>query len=107
MTATATILTSEEKDVFIVPNAALRFQPVIDTETGPELSLFKGRRDSTAQEVGISRGARQTLYALNEDGSLTEVPVVVGNTDGSWTIVSGETLKPGMSIVTGALAATR
>lgn len=107
MTATATILTSEEKDVFIVPNAALRFQPAIQTESGPELSLFRGRRDATAQEVGIGRGARKTLYALNEDGSLTEVPVVVGNTDGSWTIVSGEMLKPGMSIVTGVLAATQ
>jgi HlyD family secretion protein len=104
MTATATILTSEEKDVFIVPNAALRFQAVTETESGPELSLFRGRRDATGQEVGIGRGARQTLYALDDDGALIEVPVVVGNTDGAWTIVSGETLEPGMAIVTGALA---
>jgi HlyD family secretion protein len=104
MTATATILTSEEKDVFIVPNAALRFQAVTETESGPELSLFRGRRDATGQEVGIGRGARQTLYALDEGGALIEVPVLVGNTDGAWTIVSGEALKPGMAIVTGALA---
>jgi HlyD family secretion protein len=104
MTATATILTSEEKDVFIVPNAALRFQVVTETESGPELSLFRGRRDATGQEVGIGRGARQTLYALDDGGALIEVPVVVGNTDGAWTIVSGETLEPGMAIVTGALA---
>jgi HlyD family secretion protein len=104
MTATATILTSEEKDVFIVPNAALRFQAATEAESGPELSLFRGRRDATGQEVSIGRGARQTLYVLDEDGALTEVPVVVGNTDGAWTIVSGETLEPGMQIVTGALA---
>ena len=104
MTATATILTSEEKDVFIVPNAALRFQPVTEAESGPDISLFRGRRDATEQEVTIGRGARQTLYTLDEDGALTEVPVVVGNTDGAWTIVSGETLKTGMPIVTGALA---
>lgn len=103
MTATATILTSEEKDVFIVPNSALRFQPVTEAESGPELSLFRGRRDSTGQEVTIGRGARQTLYALGKDGALTEVQVVVGNTDGAWTIVSGDTLEPGMPIVTGAL----
>ncbi len=104
MTATASILTSEEKDVFTVPNAALRFQPVTETAAGPGLSIFRGKRDSTGQEVTIGRGARQILYALGEDGSLTEVPVVVGNTDGVRTIVSGEGLKPGLQIVTGALA---
>jgi multidrug efflux pump subunit AcrA (membrane-fusion protein) len=87
-----------------VPNAALRFQAVTEAESGPDISLFRGRRDATEQEVTIGRGARQTLYALDEDGALTEVPVVVGNTDGAWTIVSGETLKTGMPIVTGALA---
>ena len=105
MTATATILTSEEKDVFIVPNAALRFKADTESESDPGLSLFRGRRDSTGQEVAIGRGARQTVFTLDEDGTLTEVPVVVGNTDGAWTIVSGETLEPGMHIVTGALAA--
>jgi HlyD family secretion protein len=104
MTATATILTSEEKDVFIVPNAALRFQADTGTDSGPDISLFRGRRDATGQEVTIGRGARQTVYALDDDGALVEVPVVVGNTDGAWTIVSGETLEPGMQIVTGALA---
>ncbi len=104
MTATATILTSEERDVFIVPNAALRFKADAESESDPGLSLFRGRRDSTGQEVAIGRGARQTVFTLDEDGTLTEVPVVVGNTDGAWTIVSGETLEPGMQIVTGALA---
>jgi HlyD family secretion protein len=104
MTATATILTSEEKDVFIVPNAALRFQVDTETESGPDISLFRGRRDAAGQEVTIGRGARQTVYALDDDGALIEVPVVVGNTDGAWTIVSGETLESGMQIVTGALA---
>jgi len=106
MTATASILTSREQDVFTVPNAALRFQPVTDTEDGPRLSMFRGRRDSAGQEVTIGRGARQMVYALEADGSLVEVPVVVGNSDGAWTIVSGDALEPGMQIVTGALADT-
>lgn len=104
MTATASILTSQEEDVFAVPNAALRFQPATDDEDDLQLSMFRGRRDSAEQEVTVGRGARQILYALDEDGSLMEVPVVVGNTDGAWTIVSGETLKEGMQIITGALA---
>jgi HlyD family secretion protein len=104
MTATASILTSQEEDVFTVPNAALRFQPVTEDGGDLQLSLFRGRRDSAEQEVTVGRGARQTLYALDEDGSLLAVPVVVGNTDGAWTIVSGDALKEGMQIVTGALA---
>jgi HlyD family secretion protein len=104
MTATASILTSREEDVFTVPNAALRFQPGPQDTESPGFNMFRGRRESAEQEVTVGRGARQTLYALDEDGVLTEVPVVVGNTDGAWTIVSGEGLKPGMQIVTGALA---
>lgn len=104
MTATASILTSEEQDVFAVPNSALRFQPVTDGAGDAGFSMFRGRRDSNEQEVAVGRGARQILYALEEDGSLTEVPVVVGNTDGAWTIVSGDALQEGMQIVTGALA---
>lgn len=104
MTATASILASEEKDVFAVPNSALRFQP--DSEGGDDLqlSMFRGRRESNEQEVTLGRGARQTVYALDDDGDLVEVPVVVGNTDGAWTIVSGDALQEGMQIVTGALA---
>lgn len=104
MTATATILTSKEENVFTVPNAALRFQPGPGDAESQGFNMFRGKRDSTEQEVGIGRGARQTIYALGEDGALVDVPVTVGNTDGAWTIVSGETLKPGMQIVTGALA---
>ena len=70
MTATASILTSQEEDVFTVPNAALRFQPADAGEGDMQLSLFRGRRDSNEQEVTVGRGARQTLYALDEDGSL-------------------------------------
>lgn len=104
MTATASILTSQENDVFIVPNAALRFQPVADNAPDGGFSLFKGPRDSAGQEVTIGRGARQSLSVLGEDGTLSQVQVVVGNTDGAWTIVTGDALKPGMQIVTGALA---
>ncbi|MCB1688288.1 MAG: efflux RND transporter periplasmic adaptor subunit [Halioglobus sp.] len=104
MTATASILTSQEQDVFIVPNAALRFQPATESETSGGISIFGSGRDSAAQEVTIGRGARQNLTVLGADGALSEVPVVVGSTDGAWTIVTGDSLLPGMQIVTGAMA---
>jgi len=104
MTATASILTSQEQDVFLVPNTALRFQPSNEPEADAGFSLFGRRRDSGEQEVTIGRGARQTIYAQRADGTAAEIPVVVGNTDGAWTIVSGEGLAPGLKIITGELA---
>ncbi len=104
MTATASILTSEEKDVFTVPNAALRFQPPEQSETATGFSIFKGPRGANEQQVTIGRGARQTLYALGADGTLDPVEVVVGNTDGARTIVTGDALAQGLQIVTGTLA---
>ena len=112
MTATATITTSEEKNVLLVPNAALRFQPrnadaVAQPAGGGALVPFpmgRGRRQST-QEVKIGRGSRQTVYTVGEEGKLTPHVVTAGSTNGSETIVTSETLKPGMKVVTGELMA--
>lgn len=104
MTATASILTSREQDVFLVPNTALRFQPSEQSEAEGGFSLFGRRRDAGEQQVTLGRGARQTIYALRAGGSAEEIPVVVGSTDGAWTIVSGEGLEPGLPIITGELA---
>lgn len=112
MTATATITTSEEKNVLLVPNAALRFQPrnpgaVAQPAGGGALVPFpmgRGRRPST-QEVKIGRGSRQTVYTVGEQGKLTPHVVIAGSTNGSDTIVTSETLKAGMKVVTGELAA--
>ena len=104
MTATASIMTSREEDVFLVPNTALRFQPSEPPEAEGGFSLFGRRRDAGDRAVTIGRGARQTIYALGATGAAEEVPVVVGSTDGAWTIVSGEGLAPGLRIITGELA---
>ncbi len=68
MTATASILTSREADVFLVPNTALRFQPSEQPQEEPGFSLFGSRRDGDEQQVTLGRGARQLLYALRADG---------------------------------------
>lgn len=112
MTATATITTSEEKNVLLVPNAALRFQPrnpdAVARPSGGNalmpIQIGRGRRPST-QEVKIGRGSRQTVFTVGEKGKLTPHVVIAGATNGSETIVTSETLKPGMKVVTGELAA--
>jgi HlyD family secretion protein len=110
MTATATITTSEEKNVLLVPNAALRYQPRnANAVAKPSGSIMPfpmgGRRGASTQEVAIGRGSRQTVYTLGDDGKLTPHVAIAGSTNGSETIVTSETLKPGMKVVTGELAA--
>ena len=107
MTATATIVTSEEKNVFLVPNAALRFTPTADSETesGGGISMLPQRpRGQSTQETTIGRGSAQMLYILGEDDQLEKISVTAGASDGTRTIVTGSKLQEGAKIVTGALA---
>lgn len=117
MTATATIVTSEEKDVLSVPNAALRFEPPAAEGSAkpaaPGLPLpglggsMRGmgmrqrtpRPDGSAQPGGGGeRVRRQHVYVLKQ-GVLTKVPVEVGATDGRRTAVKGEGLAQGTEVV--------
>ncbi|MBK5265527.1 MAG: efflux RND transporter periplasmic adaptor subunit [Alphaproteobacteria bacterium] len=111
MTATAEIVTREEKNALLVPNAALRFSPDSAGRgqkssgiTSMIIPQRQGRRKRMGQEVGIGRGSRQTIYVLGEDGKPSPVEVRVGNSDGSQTVVTGKRLKPGMKLITGQLS---
>ncbi len=116
MTATATIITAQEKNVLMVPNAALRFEPKkggagagAAPPSGSVLPVGQvrfGRRQSN-QEVEFGRGSRRKVYTQGEDGKLTPHEVFTGSTNGSETIVTSKTLKPGMQVVTGELAAAK
>lgn len=111
MTATADIVTSDRKNVLLIPNAALRFKP----RSGEQASgggggitgalTFRPRRRGTAERsVGMTRGAEQTIYVKGEDGAPKAVRVVTGNSDGAHTeVVSGD-LKEGMEVITGQLS---
>src|SRR3546814_16662353 len=74
MTATAEIITSEEKNVLLVPNAALRFSRDKGSnarESSGVTSMIiptRRRRSSGSREVGIGRGSQQTVYVLGADG---------------------------------------
>ena len=111
MTATAEIVTTERRDVLLVPNAALRFSPERDAAARggvtsvlvPTRGLRRGNR--AEREVGIGRGSRQTAHVLGADGTPQPVQVVVGETDGSVTEIVGGDLRPGMHVVTARLAA--
>ncbi|HKX23112.1 MAG TPA: efflux RND transporter periplasmic adaptor subunit [Rhizorhapis sp.] len=112
MTATAEIVTREEKKVLLVPNAALRFSPERAARSGQQrggvtsvlMPPRPGRRARGTQEVTIGRGSKQTIYVLGDDGKPQPIDVRVGESNGSQTQVTGKDLKPGMKVITGQLA---
>jgi HlyD family secretion protein len=110
MTATAIITTTAKKNVLLVPNAALRFRPSDASASqsgGIASALGPPRlRGATAERSAtLAKGARQQVYVQDADGSLKQIAIITGDTNGQMTEVTGGDLKPGMNVVTGQLAA--
>jgi HlyD family secretion protein len=113
MTATAEIVTSEKQDVLLVPNAALRFSPDASATSGERTGVTKvlmpgpprGTAGNKAREVQIGRGSAQQVYILNAKGEPEPVAVTTGDTNGTLTEVTGDTLRAGALVITGKLAA--
>lgn len=110
MTATADIVTSDKKNVLLVPNAALRFTPSAGTaaQSGgitSALTIRPGRPGGQgARSATMGRGAAQTVYVKDETGKPKAVQITTGDTDGSRTEVLSGDLKPGMEVITSQLA---
>ena len=120
MTATAEIVTTERANALLVPNAALRWSPERDAAAqrgqGGVTSVLvprigRGGRGGAAarggggREVSIGRGSRQTVYVLGADGNPAPVRVVVGESNGSETEITGGDLREGQEVITARLAA--
>jgi HlyD family secretion protein len=108
MTATADIVTKRLDNVLLVPNAALRFKP---QQAGSGQGGFtsailpRPRRGNRAtQEVSFGAGSTQTVYVVGADGKPQGMDVVVGDSDGTRTAVTGGKLRAGMKVITGQLA---
>ena len=98
MTANATIITADRKDVLRIPNAALRFKPA----EAPA-------RAATAATAVTDGPAAKTVYVMSNGGALPvtlkPVAIKVGANDGAWTeVVSG--LNEGDLVVTGSVLAS-
>jgi len=111
MTATANIVTSERQNVLLVPNAALRWSPERDAANGKAGGVTSvlvpriGRRGAGGgREVSIGRGSRQTVYVLGADGTPQAVQVIVGESNGSETEITGGDLHEGQEVITARLA---
>jgi len=115
MTATATIVATQRKDVLLVPNAALRYTPTTAAagakggiasgiSFGPPKteSRRKGAADTAstaaARQVWVLPGDAQGGARTN--GVPVAVAVVPGISDGHMTEIVGGDLKVGMMVVT-------
>jgi HlyD family secretion protein len=96
MTAFVRITVGEDKNVLRVPNAALRFRPKGDDKGQ------KGRDEAKAAAAGLGAKAGtepQRVHVLR-NGKPQPVRVTTGLTDGKFTAVSGDAVKPGDDVIT-------
>jgi HlyD family secretion protein len=111
MTATASIVANERKDVLLVPNAALRYTPTTAAagkkglasgiEFGPPKT--ESKRKGAADDASTAT-ARQ-VWVLQQDAKGASsapqaVAVTPGISDGRMTEITGGDLKAGMLVVT-------
>jgi len=108
MTATADIRVAESKDVFLVPTAALRFDPAkAAKQTGPAKKSFvqslipmptrNSRRPGI--EDADAKPATAQIWVLR-NGRAESIAVKTGLSDGRHTEVSGEGLSEGLPVIT-------
>ncbi|MCX6873164.1 MAG: efflux RND transporter periplasmic adaptor subunit [Verrucomicrobia bacterium] len=117
MTASVDISVVNKKDVWIIPNAALRFDPVTAAEIGKpddtkrtlvqSLSPGGGRHwgHGTPPPKASPAASGPRVWAL-KDGSPVEVLVQTGITDGRVTEISGDKLSPDMPVIVSVKPAT-
>lgn len=115
MTATATIVATERKNVLLVPNAALRYAPTkappaVNKGIAGGIQLGPPRTESRrkgAADNASTAGARQ-VWVLAGDGkgstgkgtTPVAVAVVPGISDGRMTEIVGGDLQAGMQVIT-------
>ncbi|MGA2586375.1 MAG: efflux RND transporter periplasmic adaptor subunit [Candidatus Aminicenantales bacterium] len=93
MTATATIITAEAKNVLYVTNSALKFEPAL-----PAVSKKKAKKPA-AKPFPKREGPR--VWVQQADGSLTPVGVHTGVNGNTYTEIAGGELKEGDVVVLG------
>ena len=111
MTATATIVATERKDVLLVPNAGLRYTPTtaVAAKKGIASGIAFGPPKTESKRKGAAdsastASARQVWVLAQDTKDAAPVPVSVavtpGISDGHMTEVTGGDLKAGMQVIT-------
>ncbi|QEH34738.1 Macrolide export protein MacA [Aquisphaera giovannonii] len=115
LTARLQFEVESRKDVPVVPNAALRWQPRAENvvpEERPNLASYTRRnrarpagKDAEPREDSAAEADRKPVLWARDGDYVRPVPVELGLTDGTSTEIRGGNVKDGMEIVTGATRA--
>jgi HlyD family secretion protein len=109
MTATVDIRVMEADNVFVVPNAALRFNPTDPNQKvdAPEQKMsfvqtltprFPRRAGGNRKADSSGEAEKATIWIL-ENGTPVRMEVRAGITDGRRTEISGEGLREGIQVI--------
>lgn len=96
MTATASVQTATVREAILVPNAALRFIPAIDTAASAAGATGATRAPALAR-------SERRVWTLR-DGVPAPITIAAGLSDGQWTAVTKGDVAPGLAVITGVLA---
>jgi len=119
MTAAVTIETGRADDAIKVPNAALRFRPSAEAfealgqkppeprqrPQGQSANGSRGAGGAKTDGAGNGNGQRNAVWVLDQN-TLKRVPVQVGISDGTQTVLTTGDLTPGTRVVTGVTTPT-
>jgi HlyD family secretion protein len=109
MTATASIVATQRKDVLLVPNTALRFTPTVAAAAAGKGGMLSsltprmpGNNTRRSAAAGASTALAKQVWVLPADGkgAPRAVAVTPGISDGHMTEVTGGELQAGMLVIT-------
>jgi HlyD family secretion protein len=117
MTAVATIVTTQRRNVLLVPNSALRFVPSDAAAAAAKPAASGGivasltprmpaRARRTAGGSDAATAQARQVWVLR-DGAAVPVAVTPGVTDGRMTEITGGDLRAGMLVITDQKAAPK
>jgi len=112
MTATVDFLVETATDVLYVANASLRYQPdqeimaaALERKRSRRAELPQGSdgppQSPRSSDEGAAAANRGMLWTLDDGGQLDFVPVRIGISDGTSTVVMGRNLEAGLQVVAG------
>jgi HlyD family secretion protein len=96
MTANVRIVTGGVDDALLVPQAALRFRPPVETEDSS--SAATATANAVTRNGASARDGADQVYRL-EDGRAVAIPVQVGLTDDTAAQVTSSALAPGDRVI--------
>jgi HlyD family secretion protein len=104
MTATADITVQEIADALLVPNAALRFTPVVQETTAPSggslVSKLLPRPPQPKQNnKGPDQDKKQQKVWILQDGKPTAIELTTGASNGMLTEVKSGNIEPGLKLL--------